>query len=252
MIETASAPFSKGVAWRRPLVFVTATALSTVLAIWAVIAVPVGNSFVPGVSGLYIAAAIYVPLALWFGIWGCLAGYLSCVFLGIYSGFSLEFILVWSLADFFEGFVPLLIYRTLKMKPVLNLKRPKLTYGLNSLLAVTAVVSAAALVMSMTAVFIATFVAAIAFLIVQAAIEDHKTWITWIIVGVLVASVVSGIFGVGALVAFGNIPQSTFPTVFFGWIFGDIIVLATIGTMLTIAFTPYIMKTKIYVRGFFS
>lgn len=258
MSDTQSGASSRGITWRQPLVFAAATALSTVLAIWAVVAVPVESSPVPGVSGLYIAAAVYVPLALWFGVWGCLAGYFSCVFMGLYlsslgvPGYSLGFVLVWSLADFFEGFVPLLIYRSLKMKPVLSLKRPTLTYGLNSLLAVNVVVSAVALVLSMTTVFIATFVAAIAFLIVQALVEDRKTWVTWLIVGVFLASLVSGIFGVGDLAAFGNIPWAIFPTVFFGWVFGDIIVLATIGTILTIAFTPYIMKTRVYVRRFFS
>ncbi len=252
MFENLPASFSKGIAWRRPFLFIIATALSTVLAIWAVIAVPVGGSSVPGVSGLYIAAAIYVPLGLWFGVWGCLVGYFSCFFTGLYSGYSLEFVLVWSLADFFEGFVPLLIYRTLKMKPVLTLKRPKLTYGFNSLLALNIVISAVALVLSMTTVFIATFAAAIIFLVAQAAFEDHKTWVIWLTVGVFLASIVSGIFGVGALVAFGSIPQSAFFTVFLGWVFGDIIVLATIGTILTIVFTPYIMKTRVYVRSFFS
>ncbi len=252
MSDNRSVAFSRGITWRQPLVFLAATAVSTVLAIWAVVAVPVESSPVPGVSGLYIAAAVYVPLALWFGVWGCLAGYLSCLFMGLYFGYSLDFVLVWSLADFFEGFVPLLIYRSLKMKPILSLKRPRLTYGLNSLLAVNVVVSAVALVLSMTTVFIATFVASIAFLVIQAVLEDRKTWVTWLLVGVFLASVVSGVFGVGALAAFGNIPWSVFPTVFFGWVFGDIIVLATIGTILTIAFTPYIMKTQVYVRRFFT
>ncbi len=234
------------------MVFVAATALSTILAIWAVVAVPVGNSFVPGVSGLYLAAAIYVPLALWFGVWGCLAGYVSCLFMGLYSGYSLTFVLVWSLADFFEGFVPLLIYRSLKMKPVLSLKRPTVTYGLNGFLALTVVASGVSLALSMTSVFIATFAAAIVLLVAQAAVEDRKTWITWLLIGVFLASVISGVFGVGALVGFGSVPASEFQTVFLGWVFGDIIVLATVGTILTVAFTPYIVKTRLYVRRFFS
>jgi hypothetical protein len=78
------------------------------LAICAEVSAPV--SPVPGVSGLYIAAAIYVPLALWFGVWVCLAGYFSCFFMGLYFGYSLDFLAVWSLCDFFEGFIPLLIY----------------------------------------------------------------------------------------------------------------------------------------------
>ena len=42
-----------------------------------------------------------------------------------------------------------------------------------------------------------------------------------------------------------------FPTVFFGRVFGDIIVLATIGTILTIVLTPYIVKYRVYVPKVF-
>jgi hypothetical protein len=242
--------------WRQTAVFVAATAVSTVLAIWAVVGAPVGA--VAGVSGLYISAAVYVPLALWFGIWGCFAGYFSCVFLGLYlnflgvPGYSLEFVLVWSLADFFEGFIPLLIYRTIKTKPTLTLHRPKVTYGLNALLAADLVVAAVALVNSFNEVFIGTFAVSIALLIAQAVVEDHKTWTLWLFVGVLLAAVVSGIFGVGALAAFGQVPWAIFPTVFTGWVFGDIIVLATLGTILTVTLTPIIVKSKVYVRKYFT
>ncbi len=242
--------YNKGITWRHPVVCAITTAICTVLAIWAVVAAPV--SPVPGVSGLYIAAAVYVPLALWFGVWGCFAGYLSCVFMGVYFGMPWEFVLVWSLADFFEGFIPLMIYRSLKIRPTSKLKRPKITYGLTAFLALDVVVSAVALVNTLSEVFIATFIAGIAILIVQAAIEDRKTWITWLVVGVFVASFVSGVFGVGAMLAFGDIPMELFSTVFFGWVFGDIIVLSTIGTILTIVLTPYILKTRVYVRKFFS
>ena len=241
---------NKGITWRHPVVCAITTAICTVLAIWAVVAAPV--SPVPGVSALYIAAAVYVPVALWFGVWGCFAGYLSCVFMGVYLGMPWEFVLVWSLADFFEGFIPLMIYRSLRIKPASKLKRPKITYGLTALLALDVVVSAVALVNTLSEIFIATFIAGIAILIAQAAIEDRKTWITWLVVGVFVASFVSGVFGVGAMLAFGDIPMELFSTVFFGWVFGDIIVLSTIGTTLTIVLTPYILKTRIYVRKFFS
>jgi hypothetical protein len=227
-----------------------ATAVSTVLAIWAVVSAPVAP--VPGVSGLYIAAAIYVPLALWFGIWGCLAGYFSCLFMGLYLGYSLDFLVVWSLADFFEGFVPLLIYRSFRIKAALKLKRPKATVSLMSLLALDAVVSALAYMSSFTEVFIATFVFGIALLVIQAVVEDLKTWLTWLVVGVFVASVVSGVFGVGALALFGEIPWAIFPTVFFGWVFGDIIVLSTIGTVVAMILTSYIVRSRIHVRRYIT
>lgn len=250
MLKTKLLATLNGITWRQPLIFAAATAVSTVLAIWAVIAAPV--EAVPGVSGLYLAAAVYVPLALWFGVWGCLAGYFSCLFMGLYLGYGLEFVLVWSLADFFEGFVPLLIYRSLKLKPAMALHRPKLTYLLNGFLALTLMVSAFALINALTVVFIGTFFVSIALLVVQAIFEDRKTWTTWLIVGVFLASLVSGVFGVGALAAFGIIPTAIFPTVFFGWVFGDIIVLATLGTILTVALTPTIIKSKIYVKRYFS
>ncbi len=252
MQTTSLAPTKDGITWRQPVVFVVATVICTILAIWAVVQAPT-NSPVSGVSGLYIAAAIYVPLALWFGIWGCLAGYLSCIFMGLWiGGYSWDFLLVWSLADFFEGFVPLLIYRSLKLKPALTLKRPKITYGLNVLLAANLVVSAWALINSVTTIFVATFALGISLLLVQAAVEDHKTWLVWLIVGVLLASVISGVFGVGALTVFGSVPPAIFSTVFFGWVFGDIIVLATLGTILTVVLTPYVVKAHVYVRKYFT
>ena len=243
-----------------PFVFIVATIVCTVLAIYAVVAAPVDSTAgaATGVSGLYLAAAVYVPLALWFGIWGCLAGYASCMFMGLYlnslgvPGYTLDFILVWSLADFFEGLVPLLIYRSLKTKPTLKLKRPKLTYGLNALLIAVLVFSAFALVYSYTTAFIATFALSIMLVLVQATVEDRKTWLTWLPIGVLLASVVSGIFGVGAMAAFGMIPMAIFQPVFFGWVFGDIIVLATLGTVLTVVLNPFIVRSKIYVRRFIS
>ncbi len=241
---------TSGLTWRQPVVFIASTIICTLLAIYAVVVAPVGAAV--GVSGLYLAAAVYVPVALWFGMWGCLAGYLSCIFMGIYLGMPLPFVLIWALADFFEGFIPLIIYRSLKTKPILELKRPKLTYALNGTLAVVLVASAAALTLSYNGIFLGTFAASIVLVMAQATAEDHKTWLTWLPIGVLLASIVSGLFGVGAMAAFGNIPLEAFPSVFMGWVFGDIIVLATLGTLLTVTLTPWIIKSKIYVKRFFS
>ncbi|MGE5556309.1 MAG: hypothetical protein ACM3UY_08645 [Methanocella sp.] len=251
---------ARGITWRQPLVFVVATIVCTVLAIYAVVSAPVDSAAgaATGVSGLYLAAAVYVPLALWFGLWGVMAGYVSCVFMGLYlgslgvPGYTLEFILVWSLADLFEGLVPLLIYRSLRIKPTLKLKQPKATYALNGLLLAVLVSSAFFLVYSYATLFIVTFVLSIVLVLVQALIEDRKTWLTWLPIGVLLASVVSGAFGVGAMAAFGMIPWEAFQGVFFGWVFGDIIVLATLGTVLTVVLSSYIVKSKIYVHRYLS
>jgi hypothetical protein len=240
----------EGLTWRQPVVFVLATIVCTLLAIYAVVLAPVDS--VAGVSGLYFAAAIYVPLALWFGIWGCLAGYLSCIFMGLYLGYSLPFVMVWGLADFFEGFIPLLIYRSIKNKPALTLKHPNITYGANIFLAVILFGSALALVFAQSTVFLATSIVGIALLLFQAYVEDRQTWITWLIVGVFIASVVSGIFGVGALAAFGYVPMAVFPSALYGWVLGDIVVLSTLGTIITVLVTPKIMKSSFYVRRYFS
>jgi len=237
-----------GVTWRQPIVCIIATIVCTVLAIWAVVEAPVPPA--PGVSGLYVAAAVFVPLALWFGLWGVLAGYLSCIFMALYIGYTPEFAVLWSLADLFEGLIPLLAFRLLKVEPDYSLRKPKITYGLTALLAATFVVSAVATTLTYTEVFVATFFVGIAIMTMQAIIEDKKTWIMLIIFGVLVASIVSGVFGVGALAGFGNIPMTIFPTVLFGWVFGDIIVLATIGTVLMVTLTPAIKRMRAYVKGF--
>jgi hypothetical protein len=236
--------------WRQPAIFVAATIVCTFLAIWAIIEAPVEPA--PGVSGLYIAAAVFVPLALWFGIWGVLAGYLSCIFMALYVGYTWEFALIWSLADLFEGLIPLLAFRVLKIEPNFSLKKPKITYTLTGLLALTFVVSAVATALTYTQVFVASFFVGIAILMFQAALEDKKTWFMWIIFGVFVASIVSGLFGVGALAGFGDIPMEIFPTVLFGWVFGDIIVLTTVGTTLMVALTPKIRHSMAYVKNFFS
>ena len=249
MLKTSGAESKIGVTWRQPVVCIISTIVCTVLAIWAVIEAPVPPA--PGVSGLYVAAAVFVPLALWFGVWGVTAGYLSCIFMALYVGYTLEFALVWSLADLFEGLIPLLAFRALKVEPNYRLKKPKITYGLTAILLVDFVVSAVATVMTLTEVFIVTFVVGLIIMTVQAVVEDRKVWTMWIIFGVLIASAVSGVFGVGALAGFGDIPMTIFPTVLFGWVFGDIIVLSTIGTILMVTLTPAIRRTRAYVKGYF-
>lgn len=236
--------------WRQPAIFAASTIVCTFLAIWAIIEAPVEPA--PGVSGLYVAAAVFVPLALWFGVWGVIAGYLSCILMALYVGYTLEFALVWSLADLFEGLIPLLVFRALKVEPNFGLRKPKITYTLTGMLVLTFVVSAVATTLTYTQVFVATFFVGIAILLFQAVLEDKKTWTLWIIFGVFAASIVSGLFGVGTLAGFGKIPMEIFPTVLFGWVFGDIIVLTTIGTPLMVVLTPKIQQSRAYVKSFLS
>jgi len=118
-----------------------ATIICTILAIWAVIEAPVEPAI--GVSGLYVAAAVFIPLALWFGIWGVIAGYLSCIIMALYLGYTPLFAAVWSLADLLEGLIPILAFRAMKVELNYSLKKPKITYGLTALLAAVFVVSGA-------------------------------------------------------------------------------------------------------------
>ncbi|MEM0087595.1 MAG: hypothetical protein QXK85_01355, partial [Thermofilum sp.] len=95
----------KRITWAHIVTFVLATAVSYVLAVVSSMIFPVLGA--PGVSALYVAAAIYVPLGVWMGMWGALAGYLSCFFLGLYpSGYTLIQSFIWSWADFIEALVP--------------------------------------------------------------------------------------------------------------------------------------------------
>jgi len=64
------------ITWTHIVTFAFATAISYVLGVISSLIFPVLGA--PGVSALYVAAAIYVPLGVWMGMWGALAGYVSC------------------------------------------------------------------------------------------------------------------------------------------------------------------------------
>ncbi|MEM3982267.1 MAG: hypothetical protein QXM71_06105 [Thermofilum sp.] len=57
----------KRITWAHIVTFVLATAVSYVLAVVSSMIFPVLGA--PGVSALYVAAAIYVPLGVWMGMW---------------------------------------------------------------------------------------------------------------------------------------------------------------------------------------
>jgi hypothetical protein len=52
--------------------------------------------------------------------------------------------------------------------------------------------------------------------------------------------------------SFRNGHRSLLRPYLFGWVFGDIIALIIFGTIMTMAETPHLMRTVIYVREFFS
>ncbi len=248
--------------------FALATAVCYVLAVFAVIAAPVPPA--PGVSALYIAAAVYVPLAIWMGMWGCLAGYLSCFFLGLVpSGYSPLFSFVWSWCDFLEGLMPLLFFRLLRIDPDFSVKKPKFIKVMAPLVVTGAgLVIVGALINYYLGVFGHPFttialalmycgiVLAIIGIVIGALAGDVKTWVTYIISGIVLASVVSGLWGAGTLCLVPGLSplygKAPFTIVFTGWVIGDMIVLSTIGTALLVTLTPLIKRTPIYVRGWFS
>jgi hypothetical protein len=90
--------------------------LNTLLSRFAVIMWEIA----PGVSALYFAVALMIPLALWFGAWGAIAAYIGCVIGAGLTGMPLTVNLYWSLADLWQVLIPLLAFKLSKVDPALN------------------------------------------------------------------------------------------------------------------------------------
>jgi hypothetical protein len=241
-----------GVTWRHLVVTAIATGVAAILAIYAVIAAPVAPF--PGVSGLYIAAAIYVPLSLWLGIWGCIAGYFSCVILGFVSGFG-AWTFYWSLADFFEGLVPLLAFRIFKADVDLgaNLKRKKELYIILGVLMIDLIVAAVATAIpGLWVLWLINLIIAIALIIAMYIINPSKSWLLYVIFGIFGAAIVSALFGISGLVFIGVAPPEAFWIGVIGWFVGDLIVLSSIATPLMVTLTGKIKQTSVFVEKWFS
>ena len=241
------------ITWQHLVVTALATGVATILAIWAVIGAPVAPF--PGVSGLYIAAAIYVPLSLWLGLWGCLAGYLSCLILGFISGFGL-WSFYWSLADFFEGLVPLLAFRLFKADVDLgkNLKRKRDLYIILGLLVVDLIIAAIATLMTIYNpglwgnVWFWTLIIAVVLLENMFLIHPNLSWLLYVVFGVFGAAIVSALFGISGIVFMGIVPPEFFWIGVLGWFAGDLIVLSAIATPLMVALTGKIKETSFFVE----
>jgi hypothetical protein len=255
------------VTWMHIVTFAFATAISYVLAVVSSLIFPVLGA--PGVSALYIAAAIYVPLGIWMGLWGCLAGYISCFFLGLYpSGYSLVQSFVWSWADFIEALVPALIYKGLKAELDFTVKRPRAAKLLPLFVSTGSVLLLLGVVIQVlwgatygepfttvyvALVYIGTALAA-AGIILGLVAGDPRTWIAQIL-SVIGASVCSGIWGAGTLTIFNfppPLPAELFWPVFVGWVVGDLIVLSVISTALLVALTPVFKRTGLLVKGWWA
>jgi len=241
-----------GVTWRHIVVTALATGVAAILAIYAVIAAPVAPF--PGVSGLYLAAAIYVPLSLWLGMWGCLAGYFSCVILGFVSGFGM-WSFYWSLADFFEGLVPLLAFRILKADVDIGagLKRKNELYIILGILIIDLIIAAiATAVPGLEVLWIVTLIIAIVLIIGMYVINPSKSWLLFVVFGIFGAAIVSALFGISGLVFIGIAPPESFWIGVIGWFAGDLIVLSAIATPLMVTLTGKIKQTSVFVEKWFS
>jgi hypothetical protein len=241
-----------GVTWRHLVVTAIATGVATILAIYAVIAAPVAPF--PGVSGLYIAAAIYVPLSLWLGIWGCIAGYISCVILGFVSGFGI-WTFYWSLADFFEGLVPLLAFRIFKADVDLgaSLERKKELYIILGVLVIDLIISAiATAIPGLGILWVITLIIAIVLIFLMYIINPSKSWLLFVVFGIFGAAIVSALFGISGLVFVGFAPPEAFWIGVIGWFAGDLIVLSSIATPLMVTLTGKIKQTSVFVEKWFS
>ncbi len=258
---------SRKVTWVHIVTFAFATAISYVLAVVSSLIFPVLGA--PGVSALYVAAAIYVPLGIWMGMWGALAGYFSCFFLGLYpTGYSVVQSLVWSFADFLEALMPALVFRLGRVDPDFTVKRPKAAKLLPLFISSGTVLLLLGIVVQVLwgatygepfttfyvfAVYVGS-VLAIVGIVLGLFAGDKKTWMAHI-AGIILASVVSGVWGSGTLTVFNfppPLPAELFWPIFVGWVMGDLIVLSIIGTALLVSLTPVFKRTGLYVKGWWS
>ena len=252
------------ITWTHIVTFAFATAISYVLGVISSLIFPVLGA--PGVSALYVAAAIYVPLGVWMGMWGALAGYVSCFFLGLYpSGYSVIQSLIWSLADFLEALIPAAMFRLSNTDPDFTVKRPKAAKALPILISLGTVLLILGIVVQVLwgaaygepftsfyvcSVYLGTALAAVG-IIMGLLIGDKRTWLIHIVSGIILASLVSGIWGSATLTLYNlppPLPAEAFWPVFTGWVIGDLIVLSTIGTALLVSLTPVFKRTGLYVK----
>jgi len=264
---TEKAKARKRVTWAHIVTFVLATAISYVLAVVSSLIFPVLGA--PGVSALYVAAAIYVPLGIWMGMWGALAGYISCFFLGLWpSGYTLIQSFIWSWADFIEALAPAAIFRLFKVDPDFSVRRgwaakafpPLIALGSIILLlgVVVQVLWGATLGEPFTTIYVYSVYTGLALALIGVLlglmVGHRKTWAAHI-AGVILASLLSGIWGAGTLTLWNlppPLPAELFWPVFTGWVAGDLIVLSVISTALLVALTPVFKRTGLYVEGWWA
>ncbi len=263
---TEKTQVKRRVTWGHIVSFVLATAIAYVLAVLSSLIFPVLGA--PGVSALYVAAAVYVPLGVWMGMWGALAGYFSCFFLGLYpSGYTVIQSAVWSFADFIEAIVPAMLFRLLRVDPDFTVKRGKAAklfpvfVSLGSAILIIGIVVQVlwgSLGKPFTSIYVGSVYTGLALaligIILGLLVGNAKTWATYI-AGVVLTSVLSGLWGAGTLTVLNfppPLPSELFWPVFTGWVIGDLIVLSVLSTAILIALTPVFKRTGLYVEGWWS
>lgn len=242
-----------GVTWQHLVVTALATGDAALLAIYAVIIAPVAPF--PGVSGLYLAAAIYVPLSLWLGMWGCIAGYFSCVILGFVATPFGAVSFIWSIADFVEGLIPLAAFRLFKADVDIgvNLKRKKELYILLGVLVVNLILAAlATAIPGLEILWIVTLIIAIVLIIGMYVLNPSKSWLLYVVFGIFGAAIGSALIGIAVPIAFGYGSWDAFGVGVIGWFAGDLIVLSAIATPMMVYLTGKIKETSIFVENWFS
>jgi len=243
-----------GVTWEHLVVTALATGAAALLAIYTVIGAPVAPF--PGVSGLYLAAAIYVPLSLWLGLWGCITGYFSSVIFGFLANlFVPHVVLIWSLADFIKGLIPLLAFRLFKANVDIgaDLKRKNELYILLGVLVVNLILAAiATAIPGLEILWLITLIIAIVLIVGMYFLNPSKSWLIYVVFGIFGAAIGSALIKITVPIAFGIISWDAFGVGLVGWFAGDLIVLSAITTLMMVYLTGKIKDTSIFVENWFS
>lgn len=132
----------------RIITMVATVAIVAILAAFGIISF----SVVPNVSTFYIAIGFYIPFAIWFGGWGCVANSIGCTIGAILSGVPLPIAIVANtIPHIFQSGLPAWALRGLKMDPILKTGRDWIIYLL--VCVVGAVVTGGILFMSIMFAF---------------------------------------------------------------------------------------------------
>ncbi|AKG38650.1 MAG: hypothetical protein ACP5II_02440 [Infirmifilum sp.] len=263
---TQGKAFKRGVTWAHIVTFILATAMAYVLAVLSSLIFPVLGA--PGVSALYVASSVYVPLGIWMGGWGALAGYLSCLFLGLYpSGYTLYQSVIWAFADFIEAFIPALLFRILRIDPDFTVKRGAAarlfpvfvsTGFIILILGIIIQVLLGSLGEPFTSIYVASVYTGLGLAVIGIMlgllVGDAKTWGVYI-ASIILTSVASGIWGAATLTLYNvppPLPAELFWPIFTGWVIGDFIVLSVLSTGILTALTPIFKRTGLYVEGWWA